>query len=122
MQIYYAHHLWKYNTEIEKHELALISRCLPGCKILNPNGDIQHADLTDESKIMKVCLQKVSQCDGLVFSSLTGVVGHGVYDEVQQALSLKKPVWYIENNELRLCSGVEFEIIDESRRVYAIVR
>lgn len=121
--IYYAHHLYKYGTKVEEYELDLIRKQLPQFEILNPNGDIIHADLTDEGKIMEKCLSEISRNDVevLVFSSLNGVVGKGVFDEVNHALSLGKPVYYICSNTVERYYDSNFTVINESRRVYAIV-
>ena len=35
---------------------------------------------------MRICIGKVNKSDVLVFSSLSGVVGKGVYEEVYTAL------------------------------------
>lgn len=121
--LYYAHHLYKYNTPIEEYEKALIAKYMPEYEILNPNGDIQHEDLTNETAIMEKCFAEISRPDmgGLVFSSLNGVVGKGVYDEVTLALKLGMQVLYIENNQLRLIDMLKFRVINESRRIYAVV-
>ena len=70
------------------------------------------------------CLDAILQDDvtALVFSSMSGVVGRGVFEEVNQALKLSKPVYYIYNNDLQKCYNLEFEIINENRRVYAVVK
>lgn len=120
--IYYAHHLFKYNTKIEEYELNLIQKYIPQYKVLNPNGDIIHEDLNNETKIMNKCFEEVQRSSALVFSSISGVVGKGVYDEVNLAFSLGKPVYYIYNNEIKHCEHVIFEVINESRRIYAIVK
>lgn len=120
--IYYAHHLFKYDTKIEEYEINLIKKYLPDYKILNPNGDILHEDLTNEEKIMAKCIDKVSGAESLVFSSLSGVIGKGVYDEVNHAMNLGKEVYYIHDNKVEPCACIGFEIINESRRIYAIVK
>lgn len=117
LKIYYAHHLWKYNTEIEEYELNLIRQTFPNATICNPSVDInQHQN---ESDIMKDCLEAVDDSDIVVFSSVSGVVGKGVYDEVTRA----KKVCYIHDNEVRPFYG-ELEMIwrSDTGRVYAIVR
>jgi hypothetical protein len=121
--IYYAHHLYKYNTKIEEYEINLIHRELPEYQILNPNGDIIHENLSNEEQIMHKCLLEVSRNDmlALVFSSISGVIGKGVYDEINQARSLGKKIYYIYNNTLHECNHICFNIINESRRLYAII-
>lgn len=98
MKIYYAHHCWKYDTPIEAWELDLIRRRFPGCEIINPNGDINQA-LTERT-IMNNCLQKVDECDALVFSSLSGVIGKGVFREVMHAEHRWMPVCYIHHGRV----------------------
>lgn len=36
---YYAHHQWKYGTQIEQHEIDLIKRYFPSDTIFNPATD-----------------------------------------------------------------------------------
>lgn len=123
--IYYAHHLYKYDTKIEEYEIDLIHKILPCYDILNPNGDIKHEDLSDEQKIMDKCLSEISKDNviGVVFSSISGVIGKGVYDEVNHALSLGKEIYYIYNNTIEKCSNISFELTNQnSGRFYAIVK
>lgn len=117
MKIYYAHHLWKYNTLIEEYEINLIREAFPTASIVNPNTDI--AQGRDEAKIMLDCIETVKQCDAIVFSSINGAVGKGVVDEVSNAES----AFYIQNNAITQFNGT-FEIIPDSttKRVYAIVK
>jgi hypothetical protein len=124
-KIYYAHHLYKYDTKIEEYELELISKILSKYDVLNPNGEIEHEDLSNEQKIMEKCLSEISKDNviGVVFSSISGVIGKGVYDEVNHALSLGKDVYYIYNNAISKCSNISFELTNQdSRRFYAIVQ
>lgn len=122
--IYYAHHLYKYDTRIEEHELGLIKRDLSRYEIINPNGDIVHSDLSSEQIIMDKCLSEISREDveGVVFSSLNGVVGLGVFQEVNYAISLNKKIYYIQNNNVKEVNSIEFELTNDSRRFYAIVK
>ena len=55
-KIYYAHHLWKYNTPIEEYELNVIKRYFPYHEIINPNGYIEQN--RDEEIIMNYYLLK----------------------------------------------------------------
>jgi hypothetical protein len=122
VKIYYAHHLWKYDTEIERYELDLIKRTFPDAEIINPNGDISH-DSENEESIMSDCLWAVGCCDCLVFSSMNGVVGKGVHDEVSYAAEVSKPIYYLNENQICKVKAVWFSVIKcGSRRVYALVR
>lgn len=121
MKIYYAHHIWKYRTEIEDYELGLIRGVFPAAEIINPMR-FQHEDLNDEKAIMKTCIDELSKCDVLVFSSLSGVVGAGVYEEVNYAIDNKILVYYLINNGLRVLPNVFWNLIGKGRRLYAIVK
>jgi len=116
IKVYYAHHLWKYNTPIEIYELELIHRTFPNAIIVNPNTDIEQN--RDESEIMIDCISSVESCDAIVFSSMDGVIGRGVFDEVKSA----KSVYYIYGNKISKFYG-SFEIIQNSdtNRIYATV-
>ena len=82
---YYAHSVLKYNTYVEEYEYSLI----PG-RVVNPN------ELVDQSKseeeIMKYCFKLIDICDDLVFSSVDGVIGKGVADEIMYAFMKNMPI------------------------------
>lgn len=113
--IYYAHHQWKYNTPIELYELDLIRRYFPKAKIYNPSTDLDITSLPsfDEAAVMDECLVQVNNCDILVFSSMDGCVGTGVYHEVMEAKKAGKLVFYIWQDELR----TDFQIIERKDSV-----
>lgn len=117
MKIYYAHHRWKYNTPIEEYEIGLIRKTFPGATIINPNTDIQQDRA--ETEIMRNCIATVKVCDATVFSSVDGVIGKGVFDEVANS----KTVYYIHNDAVMLFDGT-FEILlgSNTKRLYAIVK
>lgn len=57
--IYYAHHQWKYGTQVEQYELDLIRRYFPNAKIFNPSVDLMHTKEDGEEAIMEECLKTV---------------------------------------------------------------
>lgn len=120
MTIYYAHHVWKYNTEIENYELEIIKKHFLNPDIINPNGMVDQS--MTECQIMSECLKLVSCSDVLVFSSISGVVGKGVVDEVKQAQVKNVKVYYLSNNKLKAFKGM-FTTIPNSttKRIYAVV-
>lgn len=103
--IYYAHHQWKYNTTVELYELSLIRRYFPNASVFNPSIDLK-TDSKDESVIMSECLDTVRNSDILIFSSLDGCVGKGVYQEVMQAQNQGKIIFYIYQDGLRTDFGI----------------
>ena len=122
--IYYAHHQWKYNTPIELYELDLIRRYFPKAKIYNPSTDMDITSLPsfDEAAVMDECLVQVNNCDILVFSSMDGCVGTGVYHEVMEAKKAGKIVFYIHQDELK----TDFSLIERkesvrTNRLYGLV-
>lgn len=119
MKIYYAHHLWKYNTPIEEYELLVINNFFKDAEIINPNGNIDQSKA--ENQIMVDCLSRIKDVDALVFSSMSGVVGHGVYDEVNNAFKLKKNVYYLINNNLINVTKIDWKILNQNDRIYALV-
>lgn len=95
----------------------MISKAFPCAIIINPNTDIEQD--RGNAEIMKDCLSAVDKCDVLVFSSVNGVIGKGVYDEFHRA----KVTYYINNNMIEPFYG-SFEIIPDSAtgRLFAIVK
>ena len=95
-KLYYAHHMFKYNTKEEKQEIELIEKKFPNFLIINPNGWIsQH---NSEQAVMNQCYHFVKMSDVVVFSSLDAIIGRGVYEEVQLALEDNKDVYYLSDN------------------------
>lgn len=98
--IYYAHHQWKYGTKVEQYELDLIKRYFPSASVFNPSTDLKTSESDGEENIMLECFEVIRNSDMLVFSSMDGVVGTGVYHEVREAQKLGKIVFYIFDNTL----------------------
>ena len=119
-KIYYAHHLWKYNTAIEEYELKIIKRYFPYHEIINPNGSIEQN--RDEEIIMKDCLNIIHNCDIMIFSSVNGIIGRGIYDEFKQASKLGLPIYYIMDDILYDAIEYKFKLTNsENNRLYTIV-
>lgn len=121
--IYYAHHRWKYNTKIEEYELNLIREYFPNSTIFNPSEDLDVEGRTEED-IMKDCLERVRDSDIVIFSSMDGVIGKGVYEELKEAYKTDKLILYILYDHM---VAADFNILamnDSSNgdRTYAIVR
>lgn len=98
--IFYSHHQWKYNTPVETYELGLIKKYFPKATVFNPSVDLKVPNSYTNEQIMNVCLETVRNSDILIFSSLDGCVGKGVYHEVQEALATGKIVFYIYQDDL----------------------
>ncbi len=100
LNIYYAHHQWKYGTKIEEYELDLIRAYFPNAVIFNPSVDL-NIDGKTEDEIMHICLNQVKVSNMVIFSSVDGLVGIGVFKEVMHAKDLGIPIYYIDRDELR---------------------
>ena len=112
--IYYAHHQWKYGSKVEAYEIDLIKRYFPNAKIFNPSTDLILPPSSNEESVMKRCLETVRNSDILVFSSMDGVIGTGVYQEVKEAKKNGKIVFYIYQN--RLWTGFKTHLFDKPMR------
>lgn len=111
--IYYAHHRWKYKTLIEVYELSLIRKYFPNAKIINPATDLIQKDCGDEARIMEECLKLVLNSDIIVFSSMDGLLGSGVYKEVQTAQKASKLVLYLYQDDMT----TEFDICHRGKNI-----
>lgn len=123
MKIYYAHHIWKYGTEIEKYELNLIKKIFPNSDIFNPSIDIDQTKSEDE--IMEDCFDAVSESDIVIFSSMNGCIGRGVFREIRFAYQNNIKVGYLFADKIQNYGEEQFEQIsilnNETPRVYAII-
>ena len=111
---YYAHSVYKYNTDVERYELSLI----PG-KVINPNGIVDQTK--SEREIMKHCCSLIDKCNALVFSSVDGVIGRGVAGEITHAFIRNKSVYYIHGNRLQKIKSIVIKPIEDrtTDRIYA---
>lgn len=130
MKIYYAHHRWKYGTEIEIYEQNLIKATFQEAMVINPFKDVSAISYwldkdtayhPDDRFVMDQCLTKVASSDILVFSSVDGVIGRGVYEEILKAEILGKPVYYIYQDELTQGFSIVKKDKPVTDRIYAIV-
>lgn len=122
LTIYYAHHQWKYGTRTEDYELKLIRRYFPNADIFNPATDLVSIKEDGEAIIMDECLKTIEDCDILVFSSLDGTVGSGVYQEVEKAKELGKTIFYIYHDSLVIDFWIdEREDMRKTDRMFAFV-
>lgn len=120
--IYYAHHQWKYGTPEEVYEISLIKRYFPNANIFNPATDLTTIPSGDETVIMNECLNVVRGADILVFSSLDGCVGTGVFHEVKEAMRKGTIVFYIyQDNLIADFEIIEREEFERTDRLYAFV-
>ena len=117
LNIYYAHHQWKYGTKIEEYELELIRAYFPNAVIFNPSVDL-NIDGKTEDEIMEICLNQIGISDMIIFSSVDGLVGIGVFKEVTHAKYLGMPIYYINGDVLEYDFDVEINKLSTSDRTY----
>ena len=119
MKIYYAHHIWKYNTKIEEYEISIVLKQFNNATIINPNGLVNEFD--SEEKIMFDCFSAIKESDALVFSDLSGVTGKGVVSEIEYAQSLELRVFRIVANRLvEITEKIHYNLLNTgSNRIYA---
>ena len=98
MLIYYAHSKLIYDTKREKEEIEIIQDAFTNSHIINPNGWIYNNKR--ESDIMEQCYIFVKQSDIIIFSSVDGFIGKGVYNEIQRAFWYDKDVYYLSEDRL----------------------
>lgn len=121
MKIYYAHHQWKYGTEIEKYEIDLIRDNFSNAEIFNPSTDLIIKGKTNE-EIMDECLEHVRESDVVIFSSVDGMIGIGVYTELKEARKCNKKIYYISHDTLWPSFHIRKCISPKSDRLYAYVK
>lgn len=129
MNIYYAHHTWKYGTPIEAFEIECIKRFFNNDDptVINPK-DVVSQD-KNEMEIMEDCYSTIKDCDALVFSTFSGMVGHGVFNEVVYALNCGKKVYQlhgmgcyeIDNLDIFMNEVIADFIFRGDNRMYSIL-
>lgn len=123
LKIYYAHHILKYYTPIENYEKNIIKHEFD-CNVhtlINPS-DIEFFT-NSENEIMKKCLQYVSESDIIVFSTYSGIVGKGVYQEINHAIELNKEIFVIEGDKLIICENrkIKWKLTNNNNKFYAVL-
>ena len=117
LDIYYAHHQWKYGTKIEEYELDLIRAYFPNAVIFNPSVSLD-IDGRTEDEIMDICLHQIDVSDMIIFSSVDGLVGIGVFKEITHAKDLGMPIYYINGDVLEYDFDMEINLLSTSDRTY----
>ena len=90
MKIYYAHHVWKYDTPIENFEIKCIERQFKDAVIVNPRTTIPQDQ--PENVILDYAYKALDDCEAIVFSTFSGMIGHGVFNEIIYG-STKSPIF-----------------------------
>ena len=123
MKIYYAHSQWEYGTPLEDYNLQIIRSAFPSAEIYNPSKFVD--EIASEGEIMLSCFEKIEQSYLVVFSTLSGVVGRGVTQELLFAESAGKPIYQIYDGKVHLQQEVKIYPIDgeeASGRTFGVVR
>lgn len=121
MKIYYAHHVWKYGTPIEDYELDCIKKKFGGAEIINPRTSLPQDK--SETEILQAAYDIIKSCDALVFSTVSGMIGHGVFNEVTVAANSGIEIYQIEGNDCyeRDEFGLKDVVFCGDNRVYALI-
>ena len=122
MKIYYAHHVWKYGTPIEDYELECIKKKFDSAEIINPRTSLPQDN--PESAILQSAYDTIKGCDALVFSTVSGMIGHGVFNEIAVAVNHGIPIYQFEGNTCYKINDADLKeiIFRGDNRVYALVR
>lgn len=121
IDIYYAHHQLKYGTKVERYEYDLIKRYFPNAKVFDPSTMINPEGLSEEA-IMDICLRSVKDSDVVIFSSMDGCIGKGVYTEILKAESLGKLILYIYQDQLHTDWSIMLNTNCTTDRIYAFIK
>lgn len=121
MKIYYAHHVWKYGTSIENYELECIMRKFQDAEIINPHIVLPQGK--PESEILQVAYNTIKNCDVLVFSTVSGMIGHGVFNEIAVAVNSGIEVYQLHGNTCYRVDDASLKsiIFSGDNRVYALL-
>lgn len=121
MKIYYAHHVWKYGTPIEDYELECIKKKFDSAEIINPRTSLPQD--RPESVILQSAYETIKGCDALVFSTVSGMIGHGVFNEIAVAVNSGIQLYQLEGNSCYHIDDAKLKdiIFCGDNRVYALI-
>ncbi len=102
MRVFYSHPFIKYSEPIEKLEMKYIRDAWTDedVEIINPHDALPQDDDTPEDKIMEKSYKMIHNCDCVVFSTMSGIIGHGTYHEIIYALNTGKKVYQLYGTKL----------------------
>ena len=122
MKVYYAHHIWKYGTPIEDYELDCIKKRFEDAEIINPRTNLPQE--LSESAILDAAYGMIKDCDALVFSTVSGMIGHGVFNEIAVAVNSGVTIYQLEGDSCYKMDDIDLKeiIFRGDNRVYARVR
>jgi hypothetical protein len=81
-----------YDSNLEKEQLKLINEQFPKYEIVNPNGYFTFSG-------MYACYCMIQDCTLLVFTTLNGYVGKGVYSEIIFAKRIGIKILYLKDKK-----------------------
>lgn len=121
--IYYAHHRYKYGTKVEEYELNLIKKYHPDADIFNPATDLDIHDGITEEEAMEQCIKQVKASDIVVFSSMDGMIGKGVFEELEAAKEAGIFTLYLHHDALINQEYFDYRkyALSTDDRVYGVV-
>lgn len=121
MKIYYAHHIWKYGTPIEDYEIECIKKKFDSAEIINPRTSLPQD--RRESVILQSAYDTIKDCDALVFSTVSGMIGHGVFNEIAVAVNSGIQLYQLEGNNCYRIDDAKLKdiIFCGDNRVYALI-
>lgn len=127
MKLYYAHHVWKYGLPIEEFEIQCINRQFKDAEIVNPRTTIPQDQ--PESVIFDYAYKALDDCDAIVFSTFSGMIGHGVFNEIIYAFNSGKKVYQLDGTDcIEILDSLDFIeqgirdfIFRGDNRMYAVI-
>jgi hypothetical protein len=105
--VYFAHSKLDYNTKVEKDAIKTLSAMY---KVFCPNNNL------GETGSMSHYLKVVKWCDETVALEHGGLVGRGVYEEVNMAIESKKPTFVLRDGKLLKVKGSKIVNRDDWKR------
>ena len=121
MKIYYAHHIWKYGTPIEDYEIECIKKKFDSAEIINPRTSLPQD--RPESVILQSAYDTIKGCDALVFSTVSGMISHRVFNEIAVAVNSGIQLYQFEGNNCYRIDDAKLKdiIFCGDNRVYALI-
>ena len=111
--IYYSQSMEIYNTKIEKKEFDAIYDKFQNENIYIINPATWIAQNMNGHDAMQQCFKFIDISDCIVFTTLEdGIIGKGVYEEINYALENKKRVFILKNNIITRFLNIDFKKID----------
>lgn len=102
MRVFYSHPSIKYHDPAEELEIKYIKDAWKDedVEVINPHYALPQDEGWTEEMFLEKTYKMIFNCDCVVFSTMSGIIGHGTFHEIIYALNIGKKVYQLYGNKV----------------------